>query len=68
MVSIVDNLTEMVSLFSDVATSDPLSAVLLAVGALFVVLPSAALGYLTAGAALDLVIPESIGRSPPQRD
>jgi len=67
MVSIVDNLTEMVSLFSDVATADPLSAVLLAVGALFVVAPSAALGYLAAGAFVDLLIPESIGRSPPQR-
>ena len=67
MVSIVQNLTEMVTLFGDVATSDPLSAALLAVGALFVVAPSAALGYLAAGAAVDLVKPESLGRSPPQQ-
>ncbi|WP_135819938.1 hypothetical protein [Halostella litorea] len=67
MVSIVENLSTMVSLFSDVATSDPLSAALVAVGALFVVAPSAALAYLTAGAVVDLIIPESLGRAPPRQ-
>jgi len=67
MVSILENLTQMVDLFGNVATSGPLSAVLVAMGALLVIGPSALLGYLAAGALVDLVIPDSLGRSPPQQ-
>ncbi|WP_135533799.1 hypothetical protein [Halostella pelagica] len=67
MVSIIENVTEMVDLFGNVATFGPASAVLLAIGALLIIGSSAVLGYLTAGAFVDLLIPESLGRSPPQQ-
>jgi hypothetical protein len=67
MVSIIENVTEMVDLFANVATIGPVSAVLLAIGALLVIGSSAVIGYLAAGAFVDLLIPESLGRSPPQQ-
>jgi hypothetical protein len=67
MVSIIENVIDMVDLFGNFATFGPLSAVLLAMGALLVVGASAVLGYLAAGAFVDLVSPESLGRSPPQQ-
>ena len=67
MVSILENLAEMVELFGNVATSGPLEAVLLALGALLVIGPSALMGYLAVGGLVDLVIPDSLGRSPPQQ-
>ena len=67
MVSIIENIVEMVDLFGNVATSGPLEAVLIAFGALFVIAPSALLGYLAVGGLVDLVIPDSLGRSPPQQ-
>lgn len=67
MVSIIENIVEMVDLFGNVATSGPLSAVLLALGAFFVIAPSVVFGYLAVGGLVDLVIPDSLGRSPPQQ-
>jgi hypothetical protein len=67
MVSIIENVTEMVDLFGNVATFGPLSAVLLAMGALLVVGASGVFGYLAVGALVDILIPESLGRAPPQQ-
>ena len=67
MVSIIENLIKMADLFGNVATSGPISAVLVALGALLVIAPSAMLGYLAAGALVEFVIPDSLGQSPPQQ-
>lgn len=45
---------------------DPLSVISLLVGAVFVGVSSAVLGYLALGAAADAVVPERLGE-PPQR-
>jgi len=52
--------------FIDIATRDPISAVLIAFGALFVFASVGAFGVLTLGAVLDLVTPSRIGRKPPR--
>jgi NO-binding membrane sensor protein with MHYT domain len=46
-----------VELFGNVVLGDPLSALLAAIGAILVGLPVAALAYLGAGAAFELVSP-----------
>ncbi|WP_158055274.1 hypothetical protein [Halorussus halophilus] len=68
MATIIQNVLDMVGYFTDVALSDPISAVLLALGAFFVAASSAVMGYLTLGAALDAVVPDiSAGGKPPQQ-
>ncbi|SDJ22992.1 hypothetical protein SAMN05216226_101231 [Halovenus aranensis] len=54
---IIDSIVDMPGEFADVAAQGPAEGLLLAFGALFVVLPSVALGYLVLGAGLDLVTP-----------
>lgn len=56
-----------IELFIEVGTRDPVSGILLASGAVFVGLSSAVFGYLTLGAALDLLTPEAGTRGPPQQ-
>lgn len=63
MQSIVSQLTELGSLFSGVATGDPLSTVLVAVGAILTVGSLGFFGYLVLGAAASLVIPDRVGRT-----
>ena len=63
MQSIASQLTELGSLFSGIATGDPLSTVLVAMGAVLMVGSLGVFGYLTAGAALSLVIPDRVGRT-----
>jgi hypothetical protein len=67
MVSIIQNVFDLVGYFSGVALSDPLSAFLLLCGALLVGFSSLVMAYLAAGAVIDFLIPESPGRRPPQR-
>ena len=59
---LVSNVVELVTAFAKVATQDPLSAVSLAMGAVFVLAASGVLGYLVGGALLDL-----LGASPNPR-
>lgn len=54
-VKVAQSIVEMGPKFEPVATQDPLSAVSLVMGALFVVGASAVFGYLTLGALLDLL-------------
>lgn len=63
MVWVIDNLVSLVQEFAAVATSDPLSAVLLALGAVLVAFSSGYFGYLVAGGLLDLLTPDGGGRS-----
>lgn len=63
MQSIVSQLTELGSLFSGIATGDPISTVLVILGALLMVGSLGVFGYLTLGAAASLVIPDRVGRT-----
>ncbi|WP_132058003.1 hypothetical protein [Halorussus amylolyticus] len=67
MVNLIQNVLDMISLFTDVALNGPLPAILLAFGTLFVAVSVAAFGYLTLGAVVDFILPESLGRKPPQQ-
>jgi hypothetical protein len=57
MVWLIDNALRLLELFASVALSDPLSAVLMLLGALFVGIPVAVGGYLTLGAVAELFTP-----------
>lgn len=57
MQSLLAQLTEIGALFAGVAATDPVSALLLLLGAVLTGGSAAALGLLALGAALDLVAP-----------
>lgn len=67
MVTPIQDGIDLIGYFADIALGDPVSAVLLAFGFLFVIVPSVILFGLAAGGIVDWVIPENLGRSPPQR-
>jgi hypothetical protein len=67
MVNVVQNLIDMVNLFGDVVANGPIEALLLLAGAVFVAFSSLVMAYLTAGAVVDLLIPDDIGQPPAQR-
>ena len=60
MVWIIDNLVTAGDLFGEVARTDPLSAILLALGALLIVFSTAVFGYLALGGALEPLVPEHL--------
>ncbi|PSQ46110.1 hypothetical protein BRD15_10015 [Halobacteriales archaeon SW_6_65_15] len=64
MVNPIQDLIDMANLFGDVASNGPVEAVLLLAGAVFVAFSSLVMAYLTAGAVVDFLIPESAGRPP----
>lgn len=69
LTQLIQSIVEMPARFADVALADPLSAILILFGTLFVGAASVVFGYLTLGAALSLVMrPGSGGRSPPPRE
>ena len=63
MQSIVSQLSELGSLFSGVATGDPISTVLVVLGAVLILGSIGFFGYLTLGAVVDLFTPDRIGRT-----
>ena len=69
MVSVIDNVFEMIRLFTEVALGGVPggSALLLLFGTVFVAFSLGVLGYLTLGAVVDLVVPSSTGGGPPER-
>ncbi|WP_137283987.1 hypothetical protein [Halorussus salinisoli] len=67
MASIIQDVVDMVGYFTDAAFAFPTSILLLAVGFVLVVGSSLVMAYLTAGAVVDLITPESLGRRPQQR-
>lgn len=68
VVRLLNNVVELTNRFAEVAIGvDPLSALLLVCGAIFVLLSVGVLGYLATGAVLSGLIPENIGRRPPQQ-
>lgn len=66
MATIIDNLLEMSRLFTEAATSDPLTGFLLAFGSLVFAFSFAIFGYLTLGAALNALTPSASRRAPPR--
>jgi hypothetical protein len=66
-VRLFNNVFDLTGKFTEVALGDPLSAILLLFGAVFVLFAAAVLGSLAAGAFVSGVMPESIGRTPPQQ-
>jgi len=55
---------ELVDSFGTVATADPLSTLLLAVGAVVVGVSGGAFGLLALAGLLDAIVPDSLGRAP----
>lgn len=62
----VQSILDMPGKFIDIALADPISAVLILIGAVLVGAASAVFGYLTLGAAASLVVRPGSARSPPQ--
>lgn len=62
---LLNSLIDMPGKFADIAMHDPLSAVLLTVGAILTTLSVAYFSLLTVGSLLDLVTPEAGG--PPRQ-
>lgn len=54
---LVESIVDMPGEFADVAMQGPIEAVLLAFGALFVVVPSVVFTYLALGAGIDIIKP-----------
>lgn len=67
MAGIIQNLVDMVGYFTDAALAFPTSIIMLAMGFVLVTGSVLVFAYLTAGAVVDLFIPESAGRPPRQR-
>lgn len=66
VMQVTDMLVEFVTIFGEVATTDPISVILLLFGAGITLFSSAFFGLLAAGAALDALSGDGgIGRSPP---
>jgi len=68
LAELVQSIIDMPGQFIDIALFDPLSALLILVGALLVGAASAVFGYLTLGAAVSLVMRPGSGRSPPPQE
>ncbi|WP_324756378.1 hypothetical protein [Haloarcula montana] len=62
---LVQSVIDMPGKFIDIALGDPISAILILIGATFVGLSSAVFGYLSIGAVLSLFSGAG-GRQPPQ--
>jgi hypothetical protein len=62
---LIDSIIDMPGEFADVAAQGPVEGLLVLLGALFVIVPTAYFGYLVTGALVDLVIPESFGETHP---
>ena len=60
------DIAELVESFETVATADPVSVLLLAVGAIVVGVSGAGFGLLAVASLLDAIVPDSLGREPPR--
>jgi len=66
LVELLQSILEMPGRFLDIALTDPISALLILIGAALVGLSSAVFGYLSIGALFSLFIRPGSGRSPPR--
>ncbi|MFC4551384.1 MULTISPECIES: hypothetical protein [Halorussus] len=67
MVNIIQNFVDMATYITDAALSFPSSFILVLSGFLLITFSVLVFGYLTLGAIVDLFIPDSLGRRPPQQ-
>ncbi|WP_435180365.1 hypothetical protein [Halorussus sp. AFM4] len=67
MASIIQNILDMTGYIGDAALSFPTSILLVLIGFVLITGSVLVFAYLTAGALVDLVTPESLGRPPQQR-
>lgn len=67
MVNPIQDAIDLGGYFAEVALGDPINVVLMAFGFLFVVVPSVIFFGIAAGGILDSIIPDDLGRSPPQQ-
>lgn len=65
-VQLLQSILEMPGRFLDIALQDPISALLILIGAALVGGASAVFGYLSLGAVLSLFMRPGSGRSPPR--
>ncbi|MFT4946556.1 MAG: hypothetical protein ACI8TL_000792 [Natronomonas sp.] len=63
---LIDSIIEMPGEFADIATQGPIEGVLVLIGALLVIAPTAYFGYLSVGAVLSPLLPESFGAEHPE--
>jgi len=61
----VESLVDMPGKFADVAAHDPISALLVAMGAVLVTAPLGLFGVLTFGAVVEFIVPDSTESSHP---
>ena len=66
MATILENILEMSRLFTEAATSDPITGLLLALGTLLFGVSFGVFGYLILGGVVDLLIPRASHRVPPE--
>ncbi|WP_336001743.1 hypothetical protein [Halorientalis halophila] len=66
LVDIVTSLPDLARFMTDVALSDPISAVLLALGTLFFAVTIGFTGYLALGATISGILPDLSGGQPPR--
>lgn len=62
---LIESIMDVPGEFLEVAMQGPIEALLVLIGAVFVILPSALLAYLALGAAVDLVKPGQTGTRHP---
>lgn len=67
MVNPIQDGFDLIGYFADVALGDPINIVIMLFGTLFIVVPSVIFFGIAAGGLLSPIIPDSLGRSPPQQ-
>ena len=67
MASIIQNVLDMIGYIGDAALSFPTSILLVLTGFVLITGSVLVFAYLTAGAVVDLLIPDSLGQPPQQR-
>ncbi|WP_226011878.1 hypothetical protein [Halomicrobium salinisoli] len=65
---LIESIVQMPGRFVSIATSDPLSALLILIGGALIGVSVAVMGYLTLGAAVDLITPDVGSRGQPRAD
>jgi len=67
MASLLGSIPKLVTEFTRIALSDPLAAISMAFGSLFIALSVGVFAYLALGAVADTVLPDFSSREPPQQ-
>lgn len=68
MVNPIAEVVELIGLTTDVALNDPIAAVLMLISNIILAFSMIVFFGLAAGGVLDAIVPDDLGRSPPQRE